>query len=365
LHPSFRRVIIKVQASDNQGGITVNQEHTTDLSQLFGAALQKIKESRQQINDLDGYNGNHGDNMVQNLCVIRDAVEAHADETPSDALRWAGQELAARGQGGTSQYYVRGLNQAAEQLEGHTEMRQGEVMTLVQNLLGSVPQQGHPQQIKEGGSVLDQMLGMAGGQFTSQVEGSPLASLLGGQQGQTPDGSSGSPLEGFLDNQTVPGGGAGSPMDAFLGGQGGSGGADQPQDLGGLSALVSQALGQDPSQGVGEQTPSAQDEVGGGGIGSLLGTLMGGGATIGGGGGLSQPGQPQADDGGNWLQMLLPSALAFLQARQAGAEAPQAAGQALLAVLGGGQVDPLQSGAPRPAAGGLIAQSLLQAFMNR
>jgi hypothetical protein len=37
----------------------------------------------------------------------------------------------------------------------------------------------------------------------------------------------------------------------------------------------------------------------------------------------------------------------------------------LLAVLGGGQVNPLQSGAPRPAAGGLIAQSLMQAFMNR
>ena len=70
-------------------------------------------------------------------------------------------------------------------------------------------------------------------------------------------------------------------------------------------------------------------------------------------------------DSGNWLQTLLPAAMAFLQAQQAGAEMPQAAGQALLAILGGGQVNPLQAGAPRPAAGGLIAQSLMQAFMNR
>ena len=75
--------------------------------------------------------------------------------------------------------------------------------------------------------------------------------------------------------------------------------------------------------------------------------------------------QPGGEQGGGWLQALLPAALAFMQAKQAGAETPQAAGQALLAVLGGGQVNPMQSGAPRPAAGGLIAQSLMQAFMNR
>ena len=82
-------------------------------------------------------------------------------------------------------------------------------------------------------------------------------------------------------------------------------------------------------------------------------------------GGMPGMGQGGDEDGGNWLQALLPAAMAFLQAKQAGAENPQAAGQALLALLGGGQVNPLQSGAPRPAAGGLIAQSLMQAFMNR
>jgi hypothetical protein len=125
--------------------------------------------------------------------------------------------------------------------------------------------------------------------------------------------------------------------------------------------------------------PSGAQPQGGAGLEELLGGLSGGGgAPAGGAGGLGgllgmllggggQPSVGQGGDqgGGNWMQALLPAAMAFLQAKQAGAETPHAAGQALLAVLGGGQVNPLQSGAPRPAAGGLIAQSLMQAFMNR
>lgn len=308
----------------------MSQEHTTNLSQLFGAALRTMEEKRQAINDLDGYNGNHGDHMVQNVRLIRDTVAAHEGEPPSEALRHASRELAAQGQGGTSPYYVRGLNQAADELEGHAEMRQGEVMTLVQNLLGAVPQQGHPQQMEAGGSVLDQMLGMAGDQMTSEAESSPLSALLGAQSGQTPGGS-----------------GSGSPLDALLGAQGGAGGlgdllGGEQGGAGGLADLLSGAGGQGEA---------------GGGLGDLLGTMMGGG----------QPGMTQGGEegGGDLLQALLPAAMAFLQAKQSGSEMGPAVGQALLAVLGGGQVNPLQSGAPRPAAGGLIAQSLMQAFMNR
>jgi hypothetical protein len=86
-----------------------------------------------------------------------------------------------------------------------------------------------------------------------------------------------------------------------------------------------------------------------GGLGNLLGALMGG-------------GQGEGEGGGNLLDTFLPAAMAFLQAKQGGAETPKAVGQALLAFLASGQVDPLQADAPRPAAGGLIAQSLMQAL---
>jgi len=259
------------------------------------------------------------------------------------------------------------LNQAADQLEGHTEMRQGEVMTLVQSLLGSVPQEGHPQQIEQGGSVLDQMLSMAGSQMASQAAESPIGAFLAAQQGAAPEGeSTGSPLDALLGAQEGTGeqGESGSsPLDALLGGQGAPGGlsaaldqvlgAGQPQPSEGASpSPLAGLLGGQPGQG----SPS-----GAGGLGDLVGALMGGQAGL---GQAPSAGQGSEQGGGNWLQALLPAAMAFLQAKQAGAEMPQAAGQALLAMLGGGQVNPLQSGAPRPAAGGLIAQSLLQAAMN-
>jgi hypothetical protein len=184
-------------------------------------------------------------------------------------------------------------------------------------------------QQSQGGGGLDDLLGglMGGGASGGQGGGSPLDALLGGQ---------------------APGGPSGQQMPF----------GEQPQGGGGLGDLLGGLMGAGGAPGGGAQGG------GGGGLGDLLGSLMGGG----------QPGMGQApsqgmpgggQEGTNWLQALLPAALAFMQAKQSGAETPQAAGQALLAVLAGGQINPMQSGAPRPAAGGLIAQSLLQAFMSR
>jgi hypothetical protein len=54
--------------------------------------------------------------------------------------------------------------------------------------------------------------------------------------------------------------------------------------------------------------------------------------------------------------------MAFMQARQAGADPKAAAGQALIRTLLGGQTNPLQAQSPRAAAGGLVAQSILKAL---
>jgi hypothetical protein len=220
-------------------------QSTFDLGELFGAALQSMTAHRQEINDLDGYNGNHGDNMVENLRLITDALQAKRSQPPADALQYAGQKLQSQGRGGTSQYYARGLSQAAEQLQGHTSLGSNDVMTLVQSLLGAIPSQGHQQQAQVGGSVLEQVMGLVGGQ-------------------------------------------------------------------------PSPARPQDDGLGV--------DDV---------------------------------------LSALLPAGLAFLQAKQSGADTASAAGQALMSALMGGQVNPLQAGTPRSAAGSLVAQSILQALTGR
>ena len=218
---------------------------TLDLSKLFDVALQSMTAHRQEINDLYGYNGNHGDNMVENLRLITEALQAKSSQPPAEALQYAGQKLQSQGRGGTSQYYAKGLSQAAEQLRGHSSLGGSDVMSLVQSLLGAIPSQGHPQQVQTGGSVLEQVLGLAGGQ----------------------------------------------PPQA------------RPQDNG--------------------------------------------------------------LDLGDVLNALLPAGLAFLQAKQSGTDTATAAGQALMGALMGGQVNPLQANTPRTAAGGLIAQSLLQALTSR
>lgn len=219
---------------------------TYDLSALFGAALQAMTAHRQEVNALDGYNGNHGDNMVENVRMIVDALQEKGSRPPAEALEYASQRLQTDGRGGTSQYYARGLGQAAERLQGHASLDGNDVMSLIQSLLGAIPSEGYQPQPQTGGSVLDQVLEMVGG---------------------------------------------------------------QP----------------------------------------------------------AQPG-PQGDglDLGDVLSALLPAGLAFLQARQSGADTASAAGQALMGALQGIQrVNPLQAGTPRAAAGGLIAQSILQALVGQ
>jgi hypothetical protein len=214
---------------------------TFDLSDLFGVALQAMTANRQEINALDGHNGNHGDNMVENLRLITDSLQEKSSQTPAEALGYASQRLQSQGHGGTSQYYATGLSQAAEQLQGRSSLDGNDVTSLLQVLLGAIPSQGHQPQPQAGGSVLEQVLGMASGQ---------------------------PPQDGSLD----------------------------------------------------------MDDV---------------------------------------LNVLLPAGLAFLQAKQSGADTTTAAGQALMGALTGGQMNPLQAGTPRAAAGGLIAQSILQALATR
>jgi len=228
-------------------------EPTYDLSNLFGAALEAMAANRQEINALDGYNGNHGDNMVENLRLITESLQEKSSEAPAEALGYASQRLQSQGQGGTSQYYARGLGEAAEQLQGRSRLDGNDVMSLLQMLLGAIPSEGYEPQPQAGGSVLEQVLGMASGQPS---------------QARPFDQAQARPQESDLDL-------------------------------------------------------------------------------------------------GDVLDVLLPAGLAFLQAKQSGADTHSAARQALMSALMGGQVNPLQAGTSRAAAGGLMAQSILQALATR
>lgn len=214
-----------------------------DLGTLFNGALQFLSARRQDINALDGYNGNHGDNMVANISLIAQALQGQKSKPPSEALLYASQVLQTQGRGSASQFYAKGLQQAADQFQGRRGLTTEDILPLLQTLLSAVPAQGASPQA--GGSVLDQLLGL---------------------QAQPP-----------------------------------------PQ----------------------QQAP------------------------------------PDKLDLGDVLTTLVPAGLTYLQAKQAGADTTTAAGQAVLAALAGGQANPLQTGSPRAAAGGLLVQGLLQALLSK
>jgi hypothetical protein len=242
-----------------------------DLSGLFGQAFEAMASHRKEINALDGHNGNHGNNMVENLSLITRVLQENKSLPPADALRQASQRLQSDGRGGTSQYYAEGLAQAASQFQDRSTLEKGDVPSLVQTLMSAIPAEGHPQQPQAGGSVLD-------------VLGS-----LGGQQAQPQQ-------------------------------------QDEGLDIGDVLGLLGGQQAQPQSQ------PQQQEE---GGV-----------------------------DTGDVLGALLPAGMAFLQAKQSGADTTAAAGQALMGALMGGQVNPFQANTPRAAAGGVVAQSLLKALIK-
>ncbi len=278
-----------------------------DLASLFEAATRAVAEHQREINELDGYNGNHGDNMVRNVQAITETLRAHRQDPPSEALKLAGQELEQHGAGGTSRFYAQGLQQAAERLSGKPRIDASDGMTLIETLLGAIPADGYPQPQEAAPTVLDLLTGLSGGAAASAPAPQPTQ----------PEASQ-----------------AGGLLGALLG-------------LGGTQAQSP------PSQPA--PAPQATDPLAG-----LLGMLTG----------TAQPQQAQptapAESGldvGDLVEKLLPAGLAYLQARQAGADGGQAAQAALARALMGGQATQAQT--PRQAAGTVIAQSMLKALLNR
>ena len=217
-------------------------ESAIDLSSLFSAALKAMKTNQQEINELDGYNGNHGDNMTDNMRIITEALQAKRSQPPSDALEYARQMLETQGKGGTSKYYAQGLSEAADQFQGRSQLNASDIIPLLTSILGAVPGSGDPQQTGLETSVLQQIMGL-----TNQ------------QQAQARSSSN---------------------------------------------------------------TPNVS----------------------------------------RLLDALLPAGTAFLQAKASGADNASAAQNAMMRALTAGTVNPLQTGKPRSAAAGLVAQTILKAL---
>ena len=163
-----------------------NQSKSLDLAQLFQTVTGTLSDNRQQLNDADDSNHDHGDNMVDTFEVITQAMREKKGAEPADQLEYAAQMLRQR-KSGSSQLYAKGLQQASQEFQGQ-QVTPANAMTLIQTLLGGG--QAPQTQSKAGdiGNVLGSLLGGSGGQQSQQSPagniGNVLGSLLGGSGGQ-------------------------------------------------------------------------------------------------------------------------------------------------------------------------------------
>lgn len=161
-----------------------NQSNSIDLAQLFQTVTGNLSDNRQQLNDADDNNHDHGDNMVDTFEVITQAMRERKGADPADQLEYAARMLRQR-KSGSSQMYANGLEQASQQFQGQ-QVTPDNAMTLIQDLLGGGQAQQSQQQGGGMGGVLGSLLG--GAQQKSQQQdggiGNVLGSLLGGSGGQ-------------------------------------------------------------------------------------------------------------------------------------------------------------------------------------
>jgi hypothetical protein len=167
------------------------------LGNIFKMVTQNLVQNKQTLNQADEQNHDHGTNMVQTFQTITNALTQHKDSPPSDALRYAAEQVSKESKSGSGQLYAQGLQQAAQQMQGQ-QLTQQSAMQILQTLISGG--QAQPAQPAAGGDMLSQLLGGLAGAQAPQPAAQPagenmLGNLLGGlmgtQQPQQPQQASG------------------------------------------------------------------------------------------------------------------------------------------------------------------------------
>ncbi len=132
-----------------------------DLARLFGAVAQSLAAQREQLNQADAYNRNHGDNMVEIFEAVAQAMRERSNATPAEQLAYASELLRQR-QSGSAQVYAQGFAQAAQRFRGEKAVTPENAQVLIESLLGVE----RPQEATGGNNALGSLLGalLGGGQ---------------------------------------------------------------------------------------------------------------------------------------------------------------------------------------------------------
>ena len=288
-----------------------------NLSTVFKEITKVLATNRQQLDDADEYNHNHGSNMVHTFNLIQQAVASKETEPASEQLAFASKILADQSTGSTAQIYAEGLAKASQEFVGKDF------------------------NASTAGTLINSMMGMGGG--TERGAGDFLSTLLGSlskpeaqQETAAPAPAQPTDLFGSLIGNLT----AQQPVDTT---------PSQPDVSDLLGGLLGGMTGQQQTPATSNQ-PDASDLLGGllggltgsdssssqsssGGIGDLVGSLLGGQSSG------SQSSGLDAKD-------LLSLGLAYFAAKQSGQSNLQAIMQALASASPlGKRQDQQQSGA--------------------
>lgn len=146
-----------------------------DLVNIFQGVVGALQENKEDLNQADEYNHNHGDNMVEIFKLISNAAAEKKDAGTAGQLARAS-ELVKEIDSGSAQVYARGLSQAAEQFKDRA-LTQENAVDLVSALLnaGEAP----PQQEQGGRGMLGSLLSeLAGGKEEEEDQGLDSGDLL-------------------------------------------------------------------------------------------------------------------------------------------------------------------------------------------
>jgi len=152
-----------------------------DLSSIFKSVAANLTDQQSALNEVDTYNHDHGDNMVQIFNLIQNAVSEKTDEPVEKQLAYASKAVEKGSDSGTAKFYAEGLAKAAKNFSGK-ELQPDTVGLLVQSLLNVE----EPPKEKEESNLLGSLLsGFAGKQEPAKKEEPNLiGSLLSGLTGK-------------------------------------------------------------------------------------------------------------------------------------------------------------------------------------
>jgi hypothetical protein len=140
-----------------------------DLGQLFGAVTEQLSQNKEDLNQADDYNHNHGDNMVEIFSLIKNAVSKKKDKTVSEQLDYASQVVDEKVDSGSAKLYSKGLSSAAESLTGE-DLNPTNVLSLVKGLFGAKDEKTEEKTEKKQGGFLGSLLGGLMGQSSESEE---------------------------------------------------------------------------------------------------------------------------------------------------------------------------------------------------